>query len=74
MDTITLTKTAPDKMNTITFTKTAPPEWLLAMWKEIDDRPLEKALIVSQRTPYAISVLPIGMDARRSEKICAVHR
>jgi hypothetical protein len=21
-----------------TFTKTAPPEWLLAMWKEIDDK------------------------------------
>jgi hypothetical protein len=25
-------------MTTITFTKTAPPEWLLAMWKEIDDK------------------------------------
>jgi hypothetical protein len=24
-------------MDTITFTKTSPPEWLLAMWKEIDD-------------------------------------
>ena len=25
-------------MTTKTFTKTAPPEWLLAMWKEIDDK------------------------------------
>ena len=25
-------------METITFTKTAPPAWLLAMWKEIDDK------------------------------------
>ena len=24
--------------NSITFTKTAPPQWLLAMWKEIDDK------------------------------------
>ncbi len=24
-------------MTAISFTKTAPPEWLLAMWKEIDD-------------------------------------
>jgi hypothetical protein len=25
-------------MTTITFTKTAAPEWLLAMWREIDDK------------------------------------
>ncbi len=25
-------------MSTVTFTKTAPPEWLLAMWKEIDEK------------------------------------
>src|SRR3974390_3636998 len=25
-------------MNTITFTKIEAPEWLLAMWKEIDDK------------------------------------
>lgn len=25
-------------MTALTFTKTAPPEWLLAMWKEIDDK------------------------------------
>lgn len=24
--------------NSVTFTKTAPPEWLLAFWKEIDDK------------------------------------
>jgi len=29
-------------MTTITFTKTAPPEWLLAMWKEIDDKTFGK--------------------------------
>jgi uncharacterized protein GlcG (DUF336 family) len=29
-------------MNTITLTKTAPPEWLLAMWKEIDDKTFGK--------------------------------
>jgi hypothetical protein len=23
---------------TVAFTKTAPPDWLLAMWKEIDDK------------------------------------
>ena len=26
----------------ITFTKTAPPEWLLAMWREIDDKTFGK--------------------------------
>jgi hypothetical protein len=25
-------------MTTLTLTKTAPPEWLLAMWKEVDDK------------------------------------
>jgi len=25
-------------MTSATFTKTAPPDWLLAMWKEIDDK------------------------------------
>lgn len=29
-------------MNSITFTKMAPPEWLLAMWKEIDDKTFGK--------------------------------
>jgi len=29
-------------MTTITFTKTAPPDWLLAMWKEIDDKTFGK--------------------------------
>ena len=68
-------------MNTITFTKTAPPEWLLAMWKEIDDKTFGKgfdcfaddagkASIVSQMMPYVISVSLTGMDARRSEKTC----
>ncbi len=29
-------------MTTMTFTKTTPPEWLLAMWKEIDDKTFGK--------------------------------
>jgi hypothetical protein len=29
-------------MTTQTFTKMAPPEWLLAMWKEIDDKTFGK--------------------------------
>ncbi|MGA7325479.1 MAG: nuclear transport factor 2 family protein [Rhodomicrobium sp.] len=29
-------------MTTITFTKTNPPEWLLAFWKEIDDKTFGK--------------------------------
>jgi len=28
--------------NSIIFTKTAPPEWLLEMWKEIDDKTFGK--------------------------------
>jgi hypothetical protein len=31
-------------MTTLTFTKTAPPEWLLAMWKEIDDKTFGEGL------------------------------
>jgi hypothetical protein len=31
-----------NSMTTITFTKTAPPAWLLAMWKEIDDKTFGK--------------------------------
>ena len=29
-------------MTTVTFTKTAPPPWLLAMWREIDDKTFGK--------------------------------
>ena len=31
-------------MNTITFTKTAAPDWLLAMWKEIDEKTFGKGM------------------------------
>jgi hypothetical protein len=31
-----------ETMTTKTFTRTAPPEWLLAMWKEIDDKTFGK--------------------------------
>jgi hypothetical protein len=34
--------TQEDRMDTITFKKTAAPEWLLAMWKEIDDKTFGK--------------------------------
>jgi hypothetical protein len=30
------------EMDTMTFKKTAPPEWLLAFWKEIDDKTFGK--------------------------------
>ena len=30
--------------NTVPFTKTAPPEWLLAFWKEIDDKTFGKGI------------------------------
>jgi hypothetical protein len=39
---IDLTNNTKNNMNTITFTKTAAPEWLLAMWKEIDDKTFGK--------------------------------
>ncbi len=29
-------------MDTLTFTRTDPPEWLLAMWKEIDNKTFGK--------------------------------
>jgi len=35
-------QTQENDMTTIIFTKTAPPEWLLAMWKEIDDKTFGK--------------------------------
>jgi hypothetical protein len=33
-----------NNMDTITFTKTAAPAWLLAMWKEIDDKTFGKGM------------------------------
>src|SRR5271155_2260134 len=32
------TETQSQETATLTFTKTTPPEWLLAFWKEIDDK------------------------------------
>jgi hypothetical protein len=54
--------------NTVPFTKTAPPEWLLAFWKEIDDKTFGKGFDCLRRMQFAISVLPIGMDAKRSAR------
>ena len=34
--------TQESDVTTLTFTKTAPPDWLLAMWKEIDDKTFGK--------------------------------
>jgi hypothetical protein len=35
-------ETPESDMTSTTFTKTAPPAWLLAMWKEIDDKTFGK--------------------------------
>ncbi len=35
-------ETQNQKSTTLTFTKTEPPEWLLAFWKEIDDKTFGK--------------------------------
>jgi hypothetical protein len=42
--TVFSTQTLPSKVNTMsmTFTKKEPPEWLLAFWKEIDDKTFGK--------------------------------
>ena len=37
-----LLQTKENDMTSMTFTKMAPPEWLLAMWKEIDDKTFGK--------------------------------
>ncbi len=34
--------TQESDVTTLTFTKTVPPHWLLAMWKEIDDKTFGK--------------------------------
>jgi hypothetical protein len=35
-------RTQEKEMSTVSFTKTQPPEWLLAFWKEIDDKTFGK--------------------------------
>src|ERR1700722_9240867 len=35
-------QTKENDMTSMTFTKMVPPEWLLAMWKEIDDKTFGK--------------------------------
>ena len=39
---VTLDDSQENDMTTQTFTKMAPPQWLLAMWKEIDDKTFGK--------------------------------
>jgi hypothetical protein len=34
--------TTQDQENSITFTKMKPPDWLMAMWKEVDDKTFGK--------------------------------
>jgi len=35
-------ETQNQKSTILTFTKTEPPEWLLAFWKEVDDKTFGK--------------------------------
>jgi hypothetical protein len=48
----------PSHMTTATFTRTAPPEWLLAFWKEIDDKTFGKGFDCF--TPDAICNLGVA--------------
>jgi hypothetical protein len=43
---LTLSKKYEDDMNTITFTKTEAPEWLLALWKEVDDKTSPAPIVI----------------------------
>ena len=58
-------------MTSHTFTKTAPPAWLLAFWKEIDDKTWGKGFDCF--APNAIANLGVGEwhGARRSDRTCA---
>jgi hypothetical protein len=38
-------------MNTLTFTKKDAPEWLLAFWKEIDDKTFGKGFDCWNKLP-----------------------
>ena len=58
-------------MTTMTLTKTAAPQWLLAMWKEIDDKTFGKGMDCFAEMQSAISASLTGTAAKRSATICA---
>jgi hypothetical protein len=51
-------------MDSMTFMKTAPPEWLLAFWKEIDDKTFGEGFDCFARRPSVASGLGNGMDGK----------
>ncbi len=55
-------------MTTLTFTKKETPAWLLAFWKEIDDKTFGEASTASSRMRHAGSGSPNGMGGRRSAR------
>jgi hypothetical protein len=61
-------------MDTITFTKTAPPEWLLAMWKEIDDKTFGEGFDCFADDAICNLGVADCHDAKRSEIISGSYR
>ena len=58
------------QVTTRIMTKTAPPAWLLAFWKEIDNKTFGKGFECFAGGATATLASPIGMDASRFAKIC----
>ncbi len=58
-------------MTTQTFTKMAPPQWLLDMWKEIDEKTFGKGFDCFAENAVCNRASPTGTDAKRSVPICA---
>ena len=58
-------------MTTQTFTKTAAPAWLLAMWKDIDDKTFGAGFDCFAEDAVSTSASPTGGAARRSGGTCA---
>ena len=57
-------------MDTITFTKTVAPAWLLAMWKEIDDKTFGKGFDCFAENAVCNLGVADWHDATRSEITC----
>ena len=57
------------EMTTRTMRKTAPPEWLLASWKEIDDKTFGKGFDCFTEDATCNSASRIGMDASKFARI-----
>ena len=58
-------------MTTMTFTKIAAPAWLLAMWKEIDDKTFGKGFDCFAEDAVCNLGVADGTAARRSATTCA---